>query len=133
IVVGVFDDRSQSEQAVNELLNSGFSSDQIRYSGHGVSSGGMLDSLKSLFTGQSTGRVYDDLVNLGVPQDDASYYQSQFEGGRSIVAVLAGENIQDATAILTRYGGYGASRRSDQTGDYAITTDRGARETDTEG
>lgn len=129
IVVGVFDDHSQAEQAVNELLSAGFSGDQIRYSGHGTSSGGVLDTLKSLFTGKNTGRVYDDLVDLGVPQNDASYYQSEFEAGRSIVAVLAGGRVQDATSIMTRYGGYGASRGSAQTGDYGTT----ASTSDTEG
>jgi len=39
IVVGVFDDHSQAEQAVNELLSAGFSGDQIRYSGHGAAPG----------------------------------------------------------------------------------------------
>ncbi len=39
IVVGVFDDHSQAEQAVNELLSAGFSGDQIRYSGHGTAPG----------------------------------------------------------------------------------------------
>src|SRR5436309_4325897 len=121
IVVGVFDDHSQAEQAVNELLSAGFSGDQIRYSGHGASTGGVLDTLKSLFTGKNTGRVYDDLLDLGVPQNDASYYQSEFEAGRSIVAVLAGGRVQDATSIMTRYGGYGASRGSAQTGDYGTT------------
>jgi len=121
IVVGVFDDHSQAEQAVNELLSAGFSGDQIRYSGHGASTGGVLDTLKSLFTGKNTGRVYDDLLDLGVPQNDASYYQSEFEAGRSIVAVLAGGRVQDATTIMTRYGGYGASRGSAQTGDYGTT------------
>jgi uncharacterized protein (TIGR02271 family) len=130
VVVGVFDDRSQAEQAVDELLQAGFSNDQIRYSGHGASGGGMLEKLKSLFTGQDTGRVYDDLVDLGVSADDASYYQHEFEAGRSIVAVLAGEHMQDATSILARYGGYGASRRFAGTGDY--TTGTGAAQTGTE-
>jgi len=127
VVVGVFDDRSQAEQAVNELLQTGFSNDQIRYSGHGASSGGVLEKLKSLFTGQDTGRVYDDLVDLGVSDDDASYYQHEFEAGRAVVAVLAGGHMQDATSILARYGGYGASRGFAGTGEY--TTDTGAAQT----
>jgi uncharacterized protein (TIGR02271 family) len=131
VVVGVFDDRSQAEQAVNELRQAGFSDDQIRYSGHGASSGGILETLKSLFTGQDTGRVYDDLVNLGVSADDANYYQHEFEAGRAIVAVLTGGRMQDATSILARYGGYGASRRFAGTGDY--TTDTGRAQRGTEG
>src|SRR5436305_6975860 len=123
IVVAVFDDRAQAEQAVNELENAGFSNDQIRFAGHGVSTGGILDSLKSLFTGQDTGSVYNDLVSMGMPQDDASYFQQEYEAGRSIVTVLAGERMQEATAILARYGGYSANRRSAQTTGSAQTTD----------
>src|SRR5437868_2033180 len=103
IVVAVFDDRAQAEQAVNALENAGFTGDQIRFAGHGASSGGILDSLKSLFTGQQTGSAYDDLVSMGVPQDEASYFQREYEAGRSIVAVLAGERMQEATALLSRY------------------------------
>jgi len=124
IVVAVFDDRAQAEQDVDKLENSGFSNDQIRFAGHGASSGGgILDSLKSLFTGQETGSVYNDLVSMGVAQDDASYFQREYEAGRSIVTVLAGERMQEATAILARYGGYAANRRSAQTTDYGQTTD----------
>ena len=123
LVVAVFDDRAQAEQAVNELENAGFSNDQIRFAGHGASSGGILDSLKSLFTGQDTGSVYNDLVSMGMPQDDASYFQQEYEAGRSIVTVLAGERMQEATAILARYGGYSANRRSTQTTGSAQTTD----------
>ena len=121
--MAVFDDRAQAEQAVNELENAGFSNDQIRFAGHGASTGGILDSLKSLFTGQDTGSVYNDLVSMGMPQDDASYFQQEYEAGRSIVTVLAGERMQEATAILARYGGYSANRRSAQTTGSAQTTD----------
>jgi uncharacterized protein (TIGR02271 family) len=123
IVVAVFNDRAQAEQAVDALENAGFSGDQIRYAGHGASSGGILDSLKSLFTGQETGSVYNDLTSMGVAQDDASYFQQEYEAGRSIVTVLAGERMQEATALLARYGGYAANRRSAQTTNYTQTTD----------
>jgi len=125
IVVAVFDDRAQAEQAVNTLENSGFGGDQIRFAGHGGSSGGILDSLKSLFTGQETGSVYNDLISMGVAQDAASYFQQEYEAGHSIVTVLAGERMQEATAILNRYGGYSANQRVGQTTDYTQSTDYG--------
>ncbi len=139
IVVAVFDDRAQAEQAVDALQNAGFSNDQIRYAGHGASTGGILDSLKSLFTGQDTGSVYNDLVSMGMPQDDASYFQREYEAGRSIVTVLADGRMQEATALLARYGGYAANRPSAQTtgsaqtADYAAETGTGVQETGTEG
>jgi len=132
VVVGVFDDHSQAEQAINKLLNSGFSDDQIRYSGHGAETGGILETLKSLFTGQDTGSVYNDMVDLGVPQDDASSYQREFEAGRSIVAVLANGRLEEAKDILASYGGYGSDRRSMHTGDYTSTDYEGMPRTETE-
>src|SRR5437588_5841929 len=128
IVVGVFDDHSQAEQAVNALLNAGFNDDQIRYSGHGVATGGILARLKSLFTGQETTSVYNDLLELGVPENDANSYQQEFEAGRSIVAVLAGGRMEEARSILASYGGYGAGRSSGQTDGYG--TGRRAEQTD---
>jgi uncharacterized protein (TIGR02271 family) len=119
IVIGVFDDHDQAEQAVNELLQAGFSNDQIRYSGHGSSSGGILATLKSLFTGQETGGIYDDLVGLGVRQDDANAYQREYEAGHSIVAVQTPDRTQEATDIMTRNGGYGAGGSNYQQSDYA--------------
>jgi uncharacterized protein (TIGR02271 family) len=113
LVVGVFRDRSQAEQAINELLQAGFSHNQIRFAGRGISSGGILEKIKSVFTGQdiSAGGIYDDLVKMGAPPEDARYYQSEFEAGRSIVAVLASQGIQEAINILVRHGGYGANQR----------------------
>jgi len=122
IVVAAFDDRAQAEQAVDTLENTGFNGDQIRYAGHGASSGGILDTLKSLFIGHETGSVYDDLTSMGVAQDEATYFQREYEAGHSIVTVLAGERMQEATAILNRYGGYAANQRVGQTTDYAQTT-----------
>jgi uncharacterized protein (TIGR02271 family) len=132
-VVAVFDDRTQAEQAINELQNAGISSDQIRFAGQGTSSGGILASIKSLFTGQQTGQAYDDLVDMGVPADDARYYQQEYEAGRSIVAVLADGRMQEVTDILARYGGYAANQRFAQTADYASTATTGRQEAQTEG
>ena len=133
MVVAVFDDSTQAEQAANELQNAGFSPDQLRFAGHGASTatGGIADKIKSLFTGQQTGAAYDDLVSMGVPPDDASYYQQEYEAGHSILAVLADGRMQEATDILARYGGYSASGRFAGTGDYA--TDTGAVQTGMEG
>jgi uncharacterized protein (TIGR02271 family) len=131
MVVAVFDDSTQAELAANELQNAGFSPDQLRFAGYGASTGGIGDKIKSLFTGQKTGAAYDDLVSMGVPPDDASYYQQEYEAGHSILAVLAGGRMQEATDILARYGGYSAANRGvTQTTDYAST---GVQETATEG
>jgi uncharacterized protein (TIGR02271 family) len=125
IVVGLFQDRATAEQAVDELERAGFRNEQISYSGHGAPTGGFLAGLKSLFTGEETsGGVKTDLVGMGMPPEDAQYYQQEYEAGRSVVAVTDAESshLQNARSILARYGGYGASRRSAPTTDDATTT-----------
>ena len=117
----------------NALQNAGINPEQIRFAGQGTSSGGILDKIKSVFTGQETGTIYNDLVDMGVPQDDASYYQREYEVGHSIVAVPAAGRMQEVTDILARYGGYGANRRFAQTTDTTSTASTGVRETGTEG
>src|SRR5947209_497667 len=136
-VVGVFEDRAMAEQAVAELRQAGFNDNQISFSGHGASTGGILSGLKSLFSKQATAEdhVFDDLVGMGMPQEDATYYQQEYEAGRSIVAVTGGSRMPEAATILSRYGAYSANRRSAQTADYGTAASTAAQQTaaDTEG
>jgi len=113
LVVGVFRDRAQAEQAIHELLQAGFDHQQIRFAGSELATGGVFDKIKNVITGQgvSAGGIYDDLVDMGAPPDDARYYQSEFEAGRSIMAVLGTGGMQEAINILVRHGGYGANQR----------------------
>src|SRR2546421_9993824 len=113
LVVSVFRDRSEAEQAINELLQAGFDNHQIRFAERGAAAGGLLEKIKSVFTGQdiSAGGIYDDLVQMGAPAEDARYYQDEFEAGRSIVAVLGTTGLQEAISILAGHGGYGANQR----------------------
>ena len=46
------------------------------------------------------------LVGLGIPEDDAKYYESEVHGGRFLVTVDAGARNADAWSILHRSGGY---------------------------
>jgi uncharacterized protein (TIGR02271 family) len=124
LVVGVFRDHAQAEQAINELLQAGFAHHQIRFAGRGISTVGILEKIKSLFTGQdvSSGGIYDDLVKMGAPPEEARYYQSEFEAGRSIVAVQGTGNMQEAINILVRHGAYGANQRFAQSAGHGTAT-----------
>ena len=108
LVVGIFHNRAQVEQAINELHQVGFDNRHIRFAKHGISTGGMLKKIKSSFGEQTiaTDRIYDELVNMGVLPEDARYYESEFNAGRSIVAVLRSGVPLVATSILIRNGGY---------------------------
>ncbi len=108
--IGVFRDRTLAEQAVEELRHVGFQDDEIRVWGKGASSGGFLDSLFSKLSGQGTGdgSVASSLVAMGVPQEEADYYQHEGEAGHSIVAVRSFSHQQEADNILYRFGAYNA-------------------------
>jgi len=58
------------------------------------------------------GGAYDDLTAKGLPEQDAQYYQQEFDAGRSVVAVTGGNRLDEAAQILSNYGGYGTGRRS---------------------
>ncbi len=108
-MIGVFDSEASAENAIDALHNAGFSDDQLRYSGHVQARGGFLEGIKSLFTGGATGshseRVVNDLMDLGLPQEEASYYAVQHQNGHPIVAVKANDRMQEATQILQNNGG----------------------------
>lgn len=104
VVVSVFQDNNQAQQAINDLMNAGFSNDQIKYS---VNKGG--------------GGIADDLVNLGIAQSEASFYNNEFEQGHTIVTVNTTDRQQEASNILNRDGGYDMNSRGSnaQPGNYA--------------
>jgi hypothetical protein len=46
------------------------------------------------------------LVGLGIPEEDAGFYDTEFQSGRTIVTVRAGVRDDLARSILNRFGGY---------------------------
>jgi hypothetical protein len=106
-IVGVFRDRATAEQAMEELRNTGFDRDHIRYAGPGTV-GSFLDDIKSLFTGpNASGSVLaNDLSNMGLSDEEARYYANEYNNGNSILAVNATDRKQEAANILHRYGAY---------------------------
>src|SRR3989440_6199131 len=88
----------EAQQAMNDLQQSGFSNDQIRYSVHRGGTG-----------------IRDQLMGLGLTEQEASYYNQEFEAGRTVVFVNAPGQQQEAFDILRRNGGYDASTGVTQT------------------
>ena len=120
LVVAAFRNRAQAEQAVNELLQAGFDHQHIRFAGQGIPTGGILETIKNVFAGQDTsaGGTYNELVNMGVPPEDARYYRTEFEAGHTVVVVMGTGLMQEAITVLTRHGGYSAKQRFAQSADY---------------
>lgn len=104
IVMSVFEDEAQAQQAMDDLQRAGFSSDQIRY------------SVRKSGTG-----ITNALESLGLPEQEANFYNDEFEAGRTVVMVNTADRQQEAYDILMRDGGYDFNTRAAQMGGYTAT------------
>ncbi len=92
VIVGVFNTETDAKNALDALRNAGFKQDQL---GFALREGGL-----------GTSTLRDDLVKLGIQQDQADYYYSEYQNGRPIVSVRADGREQEAASILSNYGSY---------------------------
>jgi hypothetical protein len=157
MVVGLFETRTQAEQAIDELQQAGFSRDQIGFavrdeggeaSVHGPGTeagtaaatgavsggiiGGVLGAAASLIIpgfgpalaggllvatlggaaiGAAAGSVLGGLMGMGIPEEDARYYESELQIGHTLVAVNAPGREHVASEILYRHGANDAMKR----------------------
>jgi len=110
MVVGVFQDHTQAAQAIDELHSAGFLDDKIRLKQTATVSGLLDHPANSLIGYEAESRTLpDELMDKGMSQDEAHYYQQEFEAGHSVVIVEAYEHQEEARAILQHYGAYDAS------------------------
>jgi hypothetical protein len=155
LLVGVFNDRNEAENAVDELLQAGFTKDQIGFALRGsdaVSGGVITDAVgtkdsEGALTGAVTGGIVGGLLGAavalaipgvgpvlaagilatalgygaagvaiggilgamtgaGLSEDEARFYEAQFNEGRALLTVRAGAREAQAAAIIRAHGGY---------------------------
>ncbi|MBV9125229.1 MAG: general stress protein [Planctomycetes bacterium] len=63
--------------------------------------------LSGVAGGAVAGGLVGALIGMGIPEEEARYYQSELEAGRTIVTVKAGDQYDKAVDILRRWGAYG--------------------------
>jgi len=69
--------------------------------------GGTLAAiLTSAAAGAAAAGVTGSLIGLGIPRDEAEYYESEVRGGRFLVTVSATGREAEASEIMHRHGGY---------------------------
>jgi uncharacterized protein (TIGR02271 family) len=62
--------------------------------------------------------ITNSLENLGLPEEEATFYNREFEAGRTVVMVRTNDRQQEAYTILHRYGAYDFNTGSAQTANY---------------
>lgn len=106
-VVGVFTEDLNANLAADELRRVGFSDEEITIARHKEVASGVMAGLKRLFKGQETIPVAtaNDFMRLGVPEQDAHYYQSELEAGMIVELVRVAGQEAEVVGILHKYGG----------------------------
>ncbi len=70
-----------------------------------IIAGGMLMGLlASAGAGATVGTMVGGLIGLGVPEDEADYYEDEMTSGRVLVSVEAGDRRAEAVDILRTHG-----------------------------
>jgi hypothetical protein len=86
--------------------------------------GGILTAvLGGAAIGAVAGGLIGALTNMGVPENEARFYQDELQAGRTLVTVQAGDRYDEALAILRRNGAYDATTRQDTTDTTTTTED----------
>lgn len=71
-----------------------------------LAAGPIAAALLSAAGGAAAGGILGGLIGMGIPEEEASYYEDEFKQGRIIVTVKDAKRRDDATAVMHRFGGY---------------------------
>ncbi len=116
-VAGLFRDSASADEAIRDLRSAGFSENQIEEfsgrrnadGGSDGNSGGVMNAIANFFgngpaADRQDGRDTRDLVGLGLPEEDARYFQTGLDNGGVLVVLMAGTRAMEALGIFERYG-----------------------------
>jgi hypothetical protein len=76
-----------------------------------IAAGALASTLGGAAIGAGLGAIAGALVGMGVPEDEAKYYEGEVRGGRSLVAVRSGKRTDEADELMHRAGGYDVQHR----------------------
>ncbi len=80
--------------------------------GPAIAGGTLGVILSNAAAGAGIAGLVGALVGAGVPEEEAKYYQDEFEAGRTIVTIHADGRGDEAAAVMRRFGGYDISNRN---------------------
>jgi hypothetical protein len=110
-VIGVFSDYKQANTAIDELRTANFRYESIRLVEHGT--GSFRDTLKGMFSGQSAvaSNTSESLVNMGMPQYEAEYYQRELDADHVLLLMNADDRPEDAFKVMRQNGAFDINSR----------------------
>jgi hypothetical protein len=79
--------------------------------GPAIAGGTLAAILSSAAAGAAAAGLAGTLIGLGIPKNEAEFYEGELEAGRIVVTVRADGRYGEALGVLRRFGGYDMSRR----------------------
>jgi hypothetical protein len=95
--------------------------------GPAIAGGTLAAMLSSAAAGAATAGLAGGLIGMGMSKDEADYYQSEFQSGRTIVTVNAAGKEAEARQVFSALGAYDMETRHD-VGRTARATSPGSRD-----
>jgi pseudouridine-5'-phosphate glycosidase len=102
--------------------------------GPALAGGALAAILSSAAAGAAVAGLAGALIGLGIPKEEAEYYQREFEAGRVVVTVAAEGREPEARLIIQRNGGFDQYSRGGMGGmgrtsmDVPVSSEEMARE-----
>jgi uncharacterized protein (TIGR02271 family) len=95
-----------------------------------IAAGALATALGGAAIGAGVGAIAGALVGLGVPKEEAEYYEGEVKSGRTLVTVRADGRYAEAQRLLRLHGAYDIESRegATATGATAAATGRAAAE-----
>src|SRR5947209_7685036 len=76
-----------------------------------VAGGTLMAILASAGAGAAAVSIVGALIGLGIPEEEARYYEGEVKAGRTLVTVKADGRYDEAVATLRRFGAYDVTNR----------------------
>ena len=71
----------------------------------------LVSVLASAASGAVIAGIAGALIGLGIPEEEATYYEGEFKSGRTLVTVQAPGRYEEVRDVLRRYGAYDHANR----------------------
>jgi uncharacterized protein (TIGR02271 family) len=81
-----------------------------------IAAGAFATALGGAAIGAGVGAVAGALAGMGVPKEEAEYYEGEVKSGRTLVAVRAEGRYDEAQRLLRQYGAYDIESRGAASG-----------------
>ena len=76
-----------------------------------IAAGALATTLGGAAIGAGVGAIAGALIGMGIPEEEARYYEEEVRGGRTLVAVRADGRLDEADGILHDHGAYDVQHR----------------------